>query len=143
METKMDFIDKATKFLGDCIGILITQHPLRTSIGAVLGVVLLFIDHVFGNLLDDPTKNPFHGIDQWLFIFVGVFITHIPTFISLMSIQPEFDENIEYAFKAIDKAKTEGMPVCQVNQAYKNLCELILENSSPKSGKESSGSLKD
>lgn len=128
----MDMLDKATKLLSDGIAVLITKHPMRTSIGALLGVVFIILNHVVGNILDDSSSNPFRGIDEWMFIFLGVFVTHIPTFVSLLKSEPEFDENIESAFKAIDKAKNEGMPKYQVNQAYRNLCELVLNNSNPK-----------
>ncbi len=127
-DSAMDFLDKATKMLGDGIAVLITKHPLRTSLGALIGVVLIIINHVGGNIFENPQKNPFNGINEWLFIFLGIFFTHIPTLIVIFKNEPEFDESIESAFKAIDRAKNEGMSEYQVNQAYKRLCELVLEN---------------
>lgn len=121
-------VDKTTKFVSDGIGILITRHPIRTSIGALLGVILIITNHVVGNIFP-PKINPFYGLSEWHFIFAGVFILHIPTLIQLIKYRPEFDEDIEAAFKTIEKAKQNGLPEEKVNQAYIGLCELVLEKS--------------
>ena len=51
---------------------------------------------------------------------------HIKTIWSLAKDKPEFDEDIEAAFKAIEKAKSGGMSQARVNQAYMALCERVV-----------------
>ena len=118
--------DKYSKLVSDSIGLLVTKHPLRTSIGVLLGIVISTVNNIVTNLYG--SVNPLHNISDVKFIFLGIFITHLPILISLFKSKPEFDENIETAFKAIEKAKINGMPKCQINTAYRNLCKIILEN---------------
>jgi hypothetical protein len=130
----MDPADKATKLISDLIDVFITRYPTRTAIGALLGIVFIIINHAVSNLIGDITNNPLYDLDEWYFVFAGIFILHIPTLFQLIKNRPEFDEDIEKAFKAIEKAKINGMPQHQVNQAYKELCELVLKKSDPDSG---------
>jgi hypothetical protein len=54
--------------------------------GALFGVILIVINKVTTNLLDEPKSNPFHNIEEWYFIFVGIFVLHIPTIKKLVKI---------------------------------------------------------
>ncbi|MCP4652594.1 MAG: hypothetical protein GY858_04340 [Candidatus Omnitrophica bacterium] len=121
----MDFHDKLTKFFNACIGLLITKYPTRTSIGFLLGVIIMGMSDFIESLFKLPIL---HFLDKWVLILLGVFIAHIRTFIAVIFNKEEFDEDIENAFKAIERAGKKGMPVYQRNLAYKRLCEVVLEN---------------
>jgi hypothetical protein len=121
----MDIYDKLTRFFNACIGLLITKYPTRTSIGFLLGVIIMGVSHFVDKLYKIKIIDFF---DNWTLLLFGVFVAHIRTFFSTVLGREEFDEGIETAFKAIERAGKKGMPVYQRNLAYKRLCEVILDN---------------
>jgi hypothetical protein len=121
----MNIYDKLTKFFNVCIGLLITKYPTRTSLGFLLGAVMMGMSNLIEKMF--AIKVAFF-IDKWSFLLFGIFIAHIRTFFTAVLNKEEFDEDIENAFKAIERAGKKGMPIYQRNLAYKRLCEVILDN---------------
>jgi len=124
----MDLLsDRITRFLSDCIALLLTKHPLRTSLGALTGIAIIVVDKVAVNLLK-ASSDPLSAVSQWQVVLFGVFLLHLPTLFRLLGRSSEFPEDVELAFAALQRAKEQGISRTQLNVAYRKVCETILAN---------------
>lgn len=120
-----DLKDIGSSIVNRAIDFLFVKQPLRTSIGVMLGLVLAFVVQLFLPILKTVKFADFAGAPWWGWVVVGIFISHVPTLISLMRTKPAGDERIDEALQLIERA---NLPTVEKRQAYRNLIAKVLEN---------------
>ena len=106
--------------INKAIDILFLSHPIRTSLGVLLGSGLFIMIRIL------EFSSPI--INIWEFIILGILILHFRTIMHLIKKSCPFDEEIEKAFEIIKHAKKEGLPSWQIKQLYLKVCEKALSN---------------
>lgn len=100
---KKDFTDVITLFIKRAIDFLILKYPYRTSLGVVIGLALKGLSTIFADYFINIGWINFNLIDMWIFIVLGLCISHFPNIkreINTMSIH---DEKIEEIISLIEK----------------------------------------
>lgn len=77
----MDPIDFFTKFASRSLEIILTKYPTRTTLGVIVGGALYSFARIFQSFLNESTAIDFLSISIWSWMFIGLFLTHIPTLI--------------------------------------------------------------
>lgn len=121
------FQNTVSSWVRECGRFLFLNHPLRTSLGALIGIGLrtgvILLDKVISKL---EWLN-LQGLSDWHYIIIGVLFMHIPTIISVIHAKPEFGENIETAFKIIRMLHEQGVEKERIDEMYILVCELYLK----------------
>lgn len=123
-----NILDTGTQFIKRSLDTLLLAHPVRTTTGALVGISINIIISLFSPLLNKLSWLDFSAIEQWKFVILGIVLLHIPTIKMLFQQKPDFPEEVEKAFIAIKRAKSEGLPSAQINPLYRSLCEKVLVN---------------
>lgn len=121
-------MDKLTALLYRAIDILLLRHAVRTVLGALLGGAVysgLSIYYIFS-----VGKNPLQSVENsWIyFILIGMLTMFIPVTIGLLSQVSELDENIDLAFKTLQKAEKQGVSKAKIQRLRIEICETALKN---------------
>jgi hypothetical protein len=122
------FGDVASDLLYRAINHLILVHPLRTTLGLILGAFLEVTTKVFKPAVTQLTWIDLTEITIWHCFIVGIVLLHIPTYIWLAVRPAQFDEATEKALRLISKAKRGGAPADEVGQMYLDLCQRVIDN---------------
>lgn len=111
------------------INFLLVNHPTRTSLGAVLGLVLEFLSKVFSPILNRISTINLSIINPWEYVIVGIFLMHLKTFYEAFTKKTYLSENEERAFEAIRIGVKEGkITEWEAKNMYLKLCEKVLAN---------------
>ncbi len=109
---------------GRALDFLFLANPLRTSMGALLGIAA----NGLLQLLEPTLRYYFAYTSSPMtvagLIALGVFLFNIP---GVFKRRPRFDPAIEKAFQAIERAKLEGLSSWEINNMYRQLCQHALE----------------
>lgn len=127
--------NKFTLVLSKGIHIIITEYPLRTSMGIILGAIFATVFSLFKPSLSNISFIDINSLKEWNFVAFGLLIIHLPTLYEKLSNKPEFDENIEKAFRVIKKAEEHGVEEEKIQLMYQRLCEKVLDVSIDKERK--------
>lgn len=93
-----------TQAIARALGFVMTQHPLRTSLGVILGCALAFLTVIFEPALSKLaflklTDAPLIG---W--IAVGILVMHFPTLLFLVRRKPIGTEAIDQVIEVIERS---------------------------------------
>lgn len=120
-DTKNTWTDVTNRALD----LLFTKHPVRTSIGVVLGLVFAFLVELFMPALKTVTFANFAGVPKWGWIPVGILVAHVPTVLAFVMTKPISNETIEEIVTLIEQANfSKG----EKRQQYRLLISKVSEN---------------
>jgi len=125
-------MDRVTRYLNIALTMLFVGHPIRTSLGVLFGAALHSLATVMSPTLDSfPKSIDFSGLSVWQYLVLGVFVLHLPTYISyLVKWHGTFDENTEKALALIREArKDKRITSSDAAKLYLELCRKAVENS--------------
>ncbi|BBL29672.1 hypothetical protein PAFU01_11200 [Pantoea ananatis] len=96
-------MDKLTSraFLG--LDILTTKYEIRTSLGAIVGIILVAICNIFEKNIEENFGFNFSFIGYTGTFFLGILFLHIPTYINSFR-GKAIDEDYESILRTIDSA---------------------------------------
>ena len=120
---------------------ILLKQPSRGVAGGLVGILLVILNSVIGYIIligrgrevyvsDDiiiPTVPLYRP--EWHLLALGVIVVYFPTIYKVAVRSPEFDEDVEAAFRAIERAK---MPDAAKARAYQKLCETVITRISRK-----------
>jgi hypothetical protein len=118
-------INKITYWLSRALDVLFLYNPQRTSLGIILGCVLLFLTILFKPILNRITFLDFSNAPRWGWILLGVLIIHIPSLKSFIVKKPIGGETIDAALELIKKAPINAE---EKRQQYRILITKVLDN---------------
>ena len=123
--------DRLSRMAGGAVSFLLLEHPYRTSLGVVLGIVI-------GTLLDmfEPFFRYFSATMQLpsttsLFVgcvAMGILIIHLPNVGRLIRRDSTTDDNLQKSFDVIDEAKKRGLSEREIRRLYLEVVERYLKN---------------
>ena len=123
-------IDKGTDIISVALNLLLTRHPERTALGAVVGYVLFELTKTAKTIFNTYILP--YGIDitqmSWLgYVLIGIVIFHSHTIYKLVFFgHSPLTEEVDQIFAAIDRVKDELHPI-QRQELYLQACERVLE----------------
>lgn len=117
-----DPLDTVTRFLNRALDVIFTKYPARTSLGVVLGCVLLFLTRLFAPALQTITVVDLSGAPWWGWLFLGVLVMHAPTIVHLFGQKPLGDDVIDKALDLIDRG---NFTQAERRQQFRNLIERV------------------
>jgi hypothetical protein len=118
------YLDKITLFLNRAIDILFLKHPLRTSIGMLIGLFIDGLAIVFKPIIYEIDWINIENIKIYHYLSAGILIVHFPTLISYIFSKPTIDESVSESIKLI---KTSGFSKTEQKLYYRKLIEKVLQ----------------
>jgi len=123
--------DRLSKLASGAISFLLLEHPYRTSLGVVLGIVIGAVLNIFAPVFENysatiklPTSNVLYvGCTA-----LGILILHLPNLGRLIRRDPSVDDNLKKAFDVIDEAKKRGLSDREIRRLYLDVVERYLKN---------------
>ena len=107
---------------------ILLTHPVRTSLGVLLGLAFSIMVKIFEPSLEEITWIDLKNVSIYEYLVLGIVITHISTLRLLFSTRTYLlDENIEKVFNIIKEAKKENIPDLQIGKLYLKVCEIVLK----------------
>lgn len=139
--------EEVTSFAKQMLNIIILKHPSRTWVGGLVGLGICVLHQVSSTVVLGRDKGVLYSGPEWHLFTLGFLIVYIPAIYQHIKSSPEFDEDIETAFKAIERASKGGMSRANTHAQYMRLIEKVIERvggeDSKRRDREVSSSLKD
>jgi hypothetical protein len=95
--------DRTSAITYRALDLLFLRHPMRTSLGVIIGLVIVLFVDVFSPWLATLRYIDVYRANPVLWVAFGVFIMHIPTIIYMFR-GARGNEDIEEALKLIREA---------------------------------------
>jgi len=125
-------MDQLTRILNIFTKNILISHPLRTSLGGVLGGVIYVLIDVLSPLLIGKFSSyvDFTRFSIWHCILLGIFVLHIRTLYKLLfkPSSTELDENISQALSLIEQTqKDKTISKRRREDLYMEVIRKVLE----------------
>lgn len=122
-------LDNPTKYLYRALDLLLLKHPIRTSLGCIIGYFLF----QFGISLKEPYASyiPIDLKEMGVLAFIsgGVIATHFRVLYGFLFGEKQvLDESLEQALALIREAKENGLPEVHQKKLYQDLIEAAARN---------------
>ena len=108
--------------------LLVITSPIRTSLGALTGIVLYFLAKLYSPALRQAQYIDLASIDVWMCISIGVFVLHISTILRYIFSIQRFPPEIEAAFNALQELRLQHAPELEINTLCRKICDKILQS---------------
>lgn len=99
-----EFMDKGTKLVVRAIDVLFLSHPVRTSLGFLLGLVLDGVRMVVQPILWAPEAVDLSVLSWWHPVALGILIMHLPSAIEFIRRSSIGLEAVDTAIKIIEES---------------------------------------
>jgi hypothetical protein len=116
-----------TYILKRVLNLLLMKDPRRLGHGVLLGCAVVFVHQALSTITLGRGKGLLYEGSELHLWLLGIFWVNVPAIIKTIRSTPEFDEDIEAAFRMIKHAEDSGVSRIQVRLMYRNLCETVIE----------------
>jgi hypothetical protein len=114
--------DKLSYNINMLLDFFLLRHPKRIAFGLITGGILSFLAELFSCNLTYSKYFDFNAIPWYAWLFIGLFIMHIPTAFSAFRQKPIGNDPIDQAMELIERG---NFSPAEKRLQYRQLVEKV------------------